>query len=301
MDVELLDSSIVDKLRCPRSGAKVDVRPDSVVSPEAGVSYGYISGVPDLRVAPDRLLLDLPWYEPWDEIDSIDISAPEPIISNELPYHLDGHLAAVPGLEGDGEWVLEVGCGERQCERWFKRQDFNYVGTDVDVRGIGPHLLADAHNLPFSSESFDFYTSMAVYEHLVSPLTAACEAFRVLKPGGVFFGSSAFVYGFHDRASFHHMSHGGLFWVLRSAGFRVERMWPDWAYPEAISEMAFRGGQGAPWRAFVRAVLQLSELSFVGASQLARRITSNRPLDIAARRLHTAGSVSFVARKPDES
>jgi SAM-dependent methyltransferase len=167
----------------------------------------------------------------------------------------------------------------------------------VDARGIGPHLLADAHNLPFVDASFDFYTSMAVYEHLVSPLQAALEAHRVLKPGGVFFGSAAFVYGFHDRASFHHMSHGGLLWTLQMAGLRVERMWSDWHYSRAIPEMAFRAGAGMPWRIASQLLLSLLDRSFVVASRLARRATGKPPLDEAARAVHQAGSISFVARR----
>jgi len=39
------------------------------------------------------------------------------------------------------------------------------LGSDVDVRGKGPHLSCDSHNLPFIDESFGLYYAMAVYEH----------------------------------------------------------------------------------------------------------------------------------------
>ena len=285
-------------LRCPRSQLPLERRGDELCSEDGRHRYSIAEGIPDLRCPPERLRLDLPWFEPWQELETVRIEFPEPLEAPDLPYHLDAHLASVPGEQGRGRWILEVGCGERQCESYFAPRDFRYVGTDVDRRGRGPHLLADAHNLPIRDERFDFYTSMAVYEHLVSPLTAALEARRVLKPGGVFFGSAAFVYGFHDRASFHHMTHAGLLWMLRSAGFEVLQMWPDWDYPRSIAHMGFRGGPGLPWRVATRAFLGAMEWSFTRASALARRVVRKPPLDRLVRRLETAGSVSFLARKP---
>lgn len=285
-------------LRSPVCGTPLRRADGRLETVDGSRCFPLTDGVFDLRFPPTRLRIDVPWFEPWEEIDSIELTPPRPLTADGLPYHLDANLAAIPGESGNGRRILEIGCGERQCEDWFVPRGFEYVGTDVDVRGRGPHLLADAHNLPFIDGAFDFYTSMAVYEHLVSPLTAALEAYRVLKPGGVFFGSAAFVYGFHDRASFHHMTHGGLFWMLRSVGFEVERMWPDWDYPSSIAEMAFPGNQGLPWRVSVRALLKAADWSFTTTSSLARRVFGSKPLKASERNIHTAGSVSFLARRP---
>jgi SAM-dependent methyltransferase len=289
---------LLPRLRCPRSGLGLVRQDRSLRSQDGRFEYPIVEGVPDLMVPPERLHLDLPWYEPWGELEALDFEPPPPLRAPELPYHLDGHLASIPGAEGGGRWILEVGCGERQCERYFEPRGFRYVGTDVERRGIGPHLLADAHNLPVRDATFDFYTSMAVYEHLISPVLAAQEAFRVLVGGGSFFGSAAFVYGFHDRASFHHMTHAALLWMLRSAGFRDVRIWPDWAYTSSIAHMGFRGPQGWPWRTATRAFLTTMEWTFTRSSQLMRRLAGKRRLDLAARRAEMAGSLSFVARKP---
>lgn len=289
---------LLTKLKCPRTGASLLDAADSVRTACGTHKYPKQSGVPDLRVAPDRLVIDVPWYEPWEDLDRVTYAPPEVTVSTEeLPYHLDAHLASVCGEQGQSRSIVEVGCGERQCESWFEERGFQYVGTDVDIRGPGPHLLADAHNLPFQDDSFDLMTSMAVYEHLVSPLTAACEAHRVLKPGGVFFGSSAFVFCFHDRASFHHMSHAGLLYVLRVAGFEVERMWADWDYPDAIPHMGFRGLQGAPWKILSASTLKFCEWSYLLAAGLARRLAGKEPINREMRRIHNAGSISFIARK----
>lgn len=287
--------TLLPRLRCPNSKLPLSRKGDVLESSDGRFRYPIVNGVVDLRVPPKRLRVDVPWIEIWEELDKLRLDPPQPHASADLPHHLDAHLASVPGDRGDGRWILEVGCGERQCESYFLRRGFRYVGVDVDVRGRGPHVLADAHNLPFQDGSFDLYTSMAVYEHLASPLLAAMEARRVLAPGGVFFGTSAFVFGFHDRASFNHMSHAALLWTFRMSGFEVLRVWPDWRYTQSIPDMGFPGPEGWPWRASAKSVLTVLEWTYTRSSNLARRLIRKRPLDLAARGVHKAGSLSFVA------
>lgn len=260
--------------------------------------YGNAKGIPDLRIPPDRLRIDLPWHDSQEDLDGLDISFPTVTETDGLPEHLDRYLASIPPSDGQGALVLEVGCGERHCEPWFTSRGFRYLGIDVDIRGPGPTFLADAHNLPFKSSVFDYCTSMAVMEHLLSPQMMSNEVFRTLKPGGCFFGSSAFVYGFHDMASYYHMSHAGLLHTLKSSGFEIERMWPDWSYSNAIPAWAFRGGVGAPWRLATHATLSFAESTFVLASNAMRTLFGKEKIDLVKRSIEIAGSVSFCARKP---
>ncbi len=274
---------------------------DTLENADGRFRYSITDGVVDLRAAPERFRADLPWFDVWKELDSVPFGPPTPLLSPDLPYHLDAHLASIPGDRGDGRWIIEIGCGDRQCDPYFTKRGFNYVGTDIEVRGRGPHVLADAHNLPFADASFDFYTSMAVYQHLTSPLLAAMEARRVLKPGGTFFGTSVLVYGFHDKASFNHMTHGAHLFNLRMAGFRDLRVWPDWTYPQAIPQMAFPGSGGWPWRVTTKAALTFLEWSYVRSSNLVRRIVGKHPVDVKARGVHKAGSLSYVAYRTDDT
>ena len=292
-------ADILPRLRCPRSGQPLERAGQTLRTADGAQIYPLEADVPDLRQAPERLQLDLPWFEPWQELDALRFDPPEPIQARDLPHHLDPWLASVPDERGDGRWVLEVGCGERQCEDWFSARDYRYVGADVDHRGIGPHVRVDAHNLPIVDDGFDLYLSLAVYEHLASPLLAAREGMRVLRPGGLFLGTAAFVYKFHDRASFHHMTHAGLLFTLRMAGFEVLRIWPDWRWTDAIPVKACPPGpEGKPWRLAASAGLKTLDWTFTRSSDLMRRLLRRPRLDRRLRDTEMAGSLSFVARKP---
>jgi SAM-dependent methyltransferase len=298
----LFDQEILPLLSCPRSGQPLTREPDSIVSQDGHQRYPITDGTPDLRCAPQRYSVDYPWYEPWDEIDQLPLSKPAPQPADDLPDHLDAHLAAVFGQQGHDRLILEIGCGARQCEAYFKKRNFRYVGTDVDCRGMGPHVFADAHNLPFQDQQFDFYLSTAVYEHLVSPMVAAREAFRVLKPGGMFVGNAAFVYGFHDRASFYNMSHAAILSLLRTVGFEDVRVWEDWPFEAAISDMEFGSARQFtyPWRVTTKAFLSFMTQSFIKLSNVGRRLTGRQILEAEIHAVHTAGALAFSARKPRE-
>jgi ubiquinone/menaquinone biosynthesis C-methylase UbiE len=86
------------------------------------------------------------------------------------------------------ERVLDVGCGwGRELSRIknavgidftlpFLKTAKNYVKNDV--------VLADAHHLPFTSDSFDFVVVSEVIEHLTDVMKVLDELKRVLKPKG---------------------------------------------------------------------------------------------------------------------
>ncbi len=293
-----VDDDTLSILRCPVTRERLLWADDRLTNERGDATYDHVSDIPDLRRPPWRLQLDLPWVEPWDEIDALSFDPPEPVNAKDLPFHLDAYQAAVVGEGRPGSRVLEIGCGPRHAQPFFERRGFRYVGIDVDVRGPGPHVLCDAHNLPFADASFGLYYAMSVYEHLVCPLVAAREAFRVLEPGGIAFGSAAFIFGFHDRASFFHMSHGGLLALLRTAGFTNIRIWPGWAYTKSIPQWAYGSKIGAPWRMLTEATLRWGEASYTTVLDLAKRLFGRNGVDVQARRAHIAGGLNFAATKP---
>jgi SAM-dependent methyltransferase len=68
----------------------------------------------------------------------------------------------------------------------------DYWGDDVDVRG-------DAMRLPFADESLDGVISTYVLEHVQCPDQAVAEMYRVLKPGGIMYIETPFMFGFHGH------------------------------------------------------------------------------------------------------
>ena len=88
--------------------------------------------------------------------------------------------------------ILDIGCGTGKM-----LDELSAFGTVVGAdyapealefcvtRGVGAELArADVRRLPFADASFDAVTAMDIIEHIDDDKAAACEIFRVLKPGG---------------------------------------------------------------------------------------------------------------------
>ncbi|MEN8145198.1 MAG: methyltransferase domain-containing protein [Gemmatimonadota bacterium] len=132
-------------------------------------------------------------------------------------YHIEDFL---PPAE-DGQDVLLFGCGDAGEKTFLTNAGFEALAFDVR-RSSGTDLLADGHNLPFQDSSFDVVLSMQVLEHLHSPWLAVGEIARILRPGGCFVGSVAFLKPFHS--SYFHMTHAGVDQLLGSAGLKVDKL-----------------------------------------------------------------------------
>jgi SAM-dependent methyltransferase len=103
--------------------------------------------------------------------------------------------------------ILVIGAGESAVA-----QHATY--TDV---AFGKHVscIADAHDLPFLSASFDACVACAVMEHVVDPYRCVAEIRRVLKPGGYVFAETPFMQPVHmreyDFTRFTYLGHRRLF------------------------------------------------------------------------------------------
>ena len=102
-----------------------------------------------------------------------------------------------------GHWqkgsLLNIGCGHGPDFLPFKA-GFELYGVDYSIEmlrlaqkysakyGFNPHVVqADARQLPFKDESFDYAISIAAYHHIedkTGRFIAFMELKRVLKPGG---------------------------------------------------------------------------------------------------------------------
>ena len=101
-------------------------------------------------------------------------------------------LPEVTGLKG-----LDIGCGEGHNTRILAGCGAIMTGLDIsdkfieyaaskedkDKLGV-KYLTANALNLPFNDNTFDFATSFMCFMDTPDPDKAIAEAYRVLKPGG---------------------------------------------------------------------------------------------------------------------
>lgn len=91
--------------------------------------------------------------------------------------------------------ILEIGCGVGLLGQAIKDKlglTNNYYGIDLNFdpglklskeKGLTP-VKADATNLPYADETFDFIVSTDVFEHVPDAEKLVSETKRVLKPGG---------------------------------------------------------------------------------------------------------------------
>ena len=103
---------------------------------------------------------------------------------------------------------LVVGAGLDNYRRLLFNAD---AVTCTDIEPVDGVQFADAHDLPFNSESFDFVMAIEVFEHLHTPRKAAEELYRVLKPGSRALITVPFMFRIHaDPNDYHRFSDNGL-------------------------------------------------------------------------------------------
>ncbi|MEC7916250.1 MAG: class I SAM-dependent methyltransferase [Actinomycetota bacterium] len=161
-----------------------------------------------------------------------------------------------------GGKIIELGCGTGYVSAWLARLGGDPVGVDNSLMQLSsahqlqkrfdlyfPLIHADAENLPFVDESFDFAISEYGAAIWCDPYRWIPEVARVLRSGGrlVFLGNSTQImlsvpdddgpattalqrpqFGMHrmewddDPGVEFHLSHGDRIKLLRANGFEIE-------------------------------------------------------------------------------
>jgi SAM-dependent methyltransferase len=98
----------------------------------------------------------------------------------------------------------------------------NMVLTDA-VHSPNLDVVNTCGSLPFKDNAFDAVISQAVFEHVRNPFLMAREVHRILKPGGIFYLTTAFMQPLHgDPSHYYNMTMNGLKDVL--ADFDIEEI-----------------------------------------------------------------------------
>jgi len=222
----------------------------------------------------------------FDDIGDVDLSKPRVTYdgpramrdSSELFSAAESHLAK-------GARILDLGCGPRDQAVPAEHYGLQYVGIDIDSQAAD--LLADAHAVPFRDATFDAVISYAVLEHLYNPFVATAEVARVLRPGGVFFGTVSQGEPFHE--SFFHHTALGVLSAFREAGLVTRRMWPSYDTLHALSSM---GRYSRAARLMIETVYRVDKATpFLSP----RAFLRNTPRQKDVERLYRAASIAFVA------
>jgi SAM-dependent methyltransferase len=102
---------------------------------------------------------------------------------------LDREYRHLTRLRGNGEKVLDIGCGDGGFLRRATELGWDAWGVEPDAKALtrlsGLRVLQGSlPNIPLPDASFDFITLSHVIEHLHDPVAALKEIYRLLKPGG---------------------------------------------------------------------------------------------------------------------
>jgi SAM-dependent methyltransferase len=93
------------------------------------------------------------------------------------------------------------------------------VRSDADFRTF------DGERLPFEESSFDFVYCKQVLEHVRRPAALLADVRRVLRPAGVFAGSTSQLEAFHSLSTWNYTPYG-LRLLLDDAGLDLEELRP---------------------------------------------------------------------------
>lgn len=149
-----------------------------------------------------------------DKLPACDVSL-EPVFT----------LAAIvkPGMR-----VADIGCGFGPLKPVVESLGAEWIGIEPFATDQS-FVRASAEDLPFPDATFDVVIMNAVLEHIPDVSKAFAEVGRVLKPGGVFTGYSAFMECFHE-ISYNHLSHKALEEYSRRNGMKLEAICPGGAF-----------------------------------------------------------------------
>jgi len=114
--------------------------------------------------------------------------------------------------------VLDLGCGIGNSADLFFKIDKSISWTGVDIENSPEAMMRkrqdlnfitfDGIKLPFEDNYFDLIYCKQVLEHVRHPSPLLKEVQRVLKPGGIFIGSTSHLEPYHSHSFWNYTPYG---------------------------------------------------------------------------------------------
>ena len=143
--------------------------------------------------------------------------------------------------------VVDLGCGRGESVDAFRAADpdVRWIGVEVgdseyETRPDVELRIFDGVRLPFEDASVDVVFSKQVLEHVERPHELIADVARVLKPDGVFAGSTSHLEPYHGRSTLN-LSPYGLKRLFESSGLELESIEAGIDGPTLILRRMLRG------------------------------------------------------------
>ncbi len=204
------------------------------------------------------------------------------------------------GVENGIEQVIDLGCGDGSSIDYFRAKApyVTWFGLDIKespeisarTRNDVPFYVFDGINIPFRDGRIDLIYCNQVLEHVRYPVELLREAFRILRPGGFFIGSTSHLEPYHSYSVWNYTPYG--FWLLlQDTGFQVLEIRPS---IDALT-LIIRRGLGCP-SFFSRWWNEESPLN--QCINVMGKAMKMQPSNINLLKLLFCGQFCYVARKP---
>lgn len=201
--------NITEILRCPKSGSKLELYNDKLVAIEdsANIEYPLINGYPILINYENSILKEEDYKELYSKVE-------RPSYIGLLKFLKRIASPSKSSTAKNVKQIIELICQGQQTARvliigggtigqgmkpFYDNPDINLVSFDI-YASPNVQFIADAHNIPLSTNSFDAVIIQAVLEHVLEPSTVVSEIYRVLKFDGIVYSETPFIQHVHEGA-----------------------------------------------------------------------------------------------------
>ena len=197
--------------------------------------------------------------------------------------------------------VLDLGCGEGNSIDFFRRldEDITWHGVDIEnspevrqrVRESDLFSSFNGVDLPYPENYFDLIFCHQVLEHVRYPDALISDAFRVLKPNGLFVGSVSYLEPYHSYSIFNFTPYG-VVRVFNDAGFELKEIRPGVDASVLINRQLLNRSK------LLRPIWKHNFL--YGITGLIGRIFSLGHRERNFLKIQFSGHLIFLAKRPDK-